>query len=57
MPSMKLSRPFDAYKGNDPYILVPYAHEDARLVYSEPTTLKELGYRIWYDEGIDQGNK
>jgi hypothetical protein len=54
---MKLSRPFDAYKGNDPYILVPYAHEDARLVYSEPTTLKELGYRIWYDEGIDQGNK
>ena len=36
MPSMKLSRPFDAYKGNDPYILVLYAYEDARLIYPEP---------------------
>ena len=44
--------PFNAYDGDDPYIFVAYAHKDKALVYPEIGRLHELGYRIWYDEGI-----
>ena len=57
MPSVTLPRPFDAYKGSDAYIFVSYAHVDAGLVYPELVSLRRLGYRIWYDEGIDPGNE
>ena len=57
MPSVSLPRPFDAYKGKEPYIFISYAHVDAGLVYPELVALKNLGYRIWYDEGIDPGNE
>ena len=55
MPGVALPRPFEAYKGNEPYIFVSYAHKDASLVYPELVTLKNLGYNVWYDEGIDPG--
>lgn len=35
MPGMKLSKPFDAFKGNDSYICVLYTHADDRLIYLE----------------------
>ena len=44
--------PFNAYDGDDPYIFVAYAHKDKALVYPEIGRLHELGYRIWYDEGV-----
>jgi len=50
-----MERPFPAYKGDDPYIFVCYAHDDAALVYSEIVRLKEAGFNIWYDEGIAPG--
>ena len=53
-----LSRPpFDAYKGNLPYIFVSYSHKDSSMVFKEIVRLYHAGYRIWYDEGIDPGNE
>ena len=57
MPGVALPRPFDAYKGKEPYIFVSYAHKDAVLVYPDLLSLAQQGYRIWYDEGIDPGNE
>jgi hypothetical protein len=51
-----VERPFPAYKGDDPYIFVSYAHEDAALVYPELTRLRDQGFNIWYDEGISPGS-
>lgn len=50
-----MKRPFAAYRGDDPYIFVSYAHDDAALVYPEITRLKEHGFNVWYDEGIAPG--
>jgi hypothetical protein len=47
--------PFDAYKGDAPYIFVSYAHKNSELVYAHITRLHNEGFRIWYDEGIDPG--
>ena len=57
MFNLKLPRPFDAYKGHEPYIFVSYAQQDAGLVYPELKFLKNLGFRIRYDEGFDSGSK
>ena len=48
-------RPFPAYKGDEPYVFVSYAHEDASLVYKELEWLKAQGFNVWYDEGISPG--
>jgi TolB-like protein/Tfp pilus assembly protein PilF len=52
-----VERPFPAYEGDEPYIFVSYAHDDAGLVYAEITQLKEAGFHIWYDEGISPGSE
>ena len=52
---VSMERPFRAYKGDDPYVFVCYAHDDAALVYPELVRLKEDGFNIWYDEGISPG--
>lgn len=50
-----MERPFRAYKGEEPYVFVSYAHADAAVVYPELVRLKEEGFNIWYDEGIAPG--
>ena len=55
-PDKSVERPFAAYKGNEPYIFVSYAHEDATAVFPEITRLRDQGFRIWYDEGIEPGS-
>jgi|GEM_PF-1898248 len=50
-------RPFPAYKGDEPYIFVSYAHADSARVYPLLTDLRERGVNIWYDEGIEPGSK
>jgi len=50
-----VERPFPAYKGDEPYVFVSYAHDDAAAVYPEITRLKDQGFNIWYDEGISPG--
>lgn len=49
--------PFEAYKGNDPYVFVSYSHKDSEAVFQELQELRQSGYRVWYDEGIDPGNE
>ena len=52
-----MKRPFAAYQGQEPYVFVCYAHEDAGHVYPEIQRLHERGVRIWYDEGISPGTR
>jgi len=47
--------PFPAYKGDEPYIFVSYSHKDARAVFPELTKLRNQGFNIWFDEGIEPG--
>ena len=54
---LKEKRPFPAYRGDEPYIFVSYAHTDSNAVYPELVWLKESGFNIWYDEGIDAGTE
>jgi hypothetical protein len=49
--------PFSAYKGKEPFIFISYAHKNSDIVYPFLTELHELGYRIWFDEGIEPGNE
>lgn len=46
---------FKSYRGNEPYIFVCHSHADAHAVYPELTRLKNEGFNIWYDEGIEPG--
>jgi len=51
-----VERPFAAYKGDEPYVFVSYSHDDAALVYPELERLKDAGFNVWYDEGINPGS-
>lgn len=50
-----MEQPFPAYRGDDPYVFVCYAHDDAAIVYPEIASLHEQGIKFWYDEGISAG--
>lgn len=43
---------FPAYSGDGPYVFISYSHKDSHVVYPIIERLAELGYNIWYDEGI-----
>jgi hypothetical protein len=47
--------PFGAYRGDEPYLFVSYAHKNSDVVYQHIIRLQEAGFRIWFDEGIDPG--
>jgi hypothetical protein len=57
MPGVTINMPCAAYTGDEPFAFVSYAHLDAEAVYPEIRRLDLMGYRIWYDEGIDPGNE
>ena len=46
----------EAYRGEEPYAFVSYAHEDAGVVSAELAALTEQGVRVYYDEGIHPGH-
>lgn len=50
-----MDKPISAYSGDEPYIFVCYAHDDAGAVYPELAWLHSQGVNIWYDEGISPG--
>ena len=52
-----MDRPFPAYKGDEPYVFVSYAHEDSEVVFPEIQWLKDQGFNIWFDEGISPGHE
>ena len=45
-----------AYKGDEKYIFVSYAHKDSADVIPLIEALQSASYRVWYDEGIEPGN-
>ena len=45
-----------AYKGEQPYIFISYAHKDSDIVLPVVAKLQQDGYRVWYDEGIAPGS-
>jgi hypothetical protein len=47
--------PIPAYQGDQPYVFVCYAHDDADVVYPELAWLRAQGVNVWYDEGIAPG--
>ena len=50
-----VKKPFTAYKGDEPYSFVCYAHADCSLVYPDLAWLNDHGAHLWYDEGISAG--
>ena len=48
---------FAAYEGPEDYIFVSYSHKDTEKVVPIMEKLRELGCRIWYDEGITPGSE
>ncbi len=52
-----MDRPFPAYNGNEPYVFVSYSHGNSSAVYPELVWLKESGFNIWFDEGIEAGTE
>ena len=45
-----------AYRGDEPFVFVSYAHADAELAYPIISGLQERGMRIWFDDGLDVGD-
>lgn len=54
---MSMKKPFPAYRGDEPYVFISYAHADEGLVVEEISWLHDLGIHIWYDEGIEPGSE
>jgi hypothetical protein len=57
VPDVNIDLPCASYTGAEPFAFISYAHLDAEAVYPEIQRLDLMGYRIWYDEGIDPGNE
>ena len=45
------------YSGDEPFIFASYSHRDMEKVFSIIRGFQKLGYRIWFDEGIDPGTE
>jgi len=57
MASVNVPLPFEAYQGPEPNIFVSYAHKGGASICPLISELRERGYRVWCDEGIDTGNE
>lgn len=57
VPLAKLNKPFEAYRGDAPYVFVSYSHQDKEAVYIELVRLIKLGFNVWYDEGLSPGSR
>jgi len=53
----KPALPFAPYEGAEPYVFVSYAHANKDKVYPIIKRLHEMGYRLWWDEGIFVGDE
>jgi len=50
-----VSPPVESYTGKKPYLFCSYAHSDMKEVFKLIKKIHEMGYRVWYDEGITPG--
>ena len=46
-----------SYRGDSPDVFVCYAHSDSDFVQGQIRWLNDLGFKIWYDEGISPGSE
>jgi TolB-like protein/DNA-binding winged helix-turn-helix (wHTH) protein/Flp pilus assembly protein TadD len=46
-----------AYGGDGPFVFVSYSHADRELVYPELARLKEAGFNVWFDRGLNPGSR
>lgn len=44
-----MERYLPAYKGDEPYVFVCYAHENTDIVYPEIQWLQDQKLNIWYE--------
>ena len=51
-----MHKPFSAYDGDEPYFFVSYARDEAALVYPEMAWIRDAGFNLWYDDGIQVGS-
>lgn len=54
--SVTPSTPLRAYKGDEPYVFVSYAHHDEVRVREDLAWLQASDIRFWFDEGIEVGS-
>ena len=45
------------YRGEHPYVFLSYSHKDEKDAASFIQTLKQMGFRVWYDEGLEPGSE
>ncbi len=45
------------YESNEKYIFISYPHDDSAKVLPYIDVLKEHGFRVWYDAGIEAGTE
>ncbi len=55
----KILPPVKAYQGNASFVFVSYSHSDIdrKIVYGDIKMLHDRGYNVWYDEGIEGGDR
>ena len=53
----KISNKVPVYNGERPYIFISYSHRDTNRVLPVIEAMEELGYRIWFDQGIEAGSE
>ena len=49
--------PLPAFRGEGEYMFISYAHKDSNIVFPEIKRFQDMGYNVWYDEGIGAGNE
>ena len=45
------------YNGTESYVFVSYAHKDSDTVLPYIEAMKQNGFRVWYDRGIEAGTE
>ena len=45
------------YEGHEPFAFVSYSHRDSEEVWPILDLLQDMGYRIWFDEGVVPGSE
>lgn len=45
------------YNEQEPYIFISYAHKDEKWVLPLIDGLRQRGFRVWYDIGIEAGTE
>ena len=55
-PAASLNKP-ESYRGDDPFAFVAYSHGDNEQIYAEINRITELGFRVYYDDGIHPGHR